>query len=249
MGGLPGDACGEGSRGRIRRSASPEEDQGASLNGERFDPLKIVQAFNHRGVEYVVIGGYAGELHAAAVPPTRDIDFTPVPRRRTSHGSRRCSPILTRGSAPRGYPKVFPSPTTLNHLPTLACGTSPAGSVSSTQLSARRERRLRGRGGWALGGGGGGGENIRRLVGGHFRGPGGRRPAKISPPSPRSKEGPPTNRTHPAGGKSSRWAAGGRGTHDQRLGRPAAWSAAARRHSPEKPGRPTERSVGQVAPT
>jgi hypothetical protein len=27
------------------------------LNAERFDPLEIVQAFNRRGVEYVVIGG------------------------------------------------------------------------------------------------------------------------------------------------------------------------------------------------
>jgi hypothetical protein len=44
---------------------------------ERFDPLKIVEAFNCRDVEYVVVGGYAAELHAAAVPPTRDIDFTP----------------------------------------------------------------------------------------------------------------------------------------------------------------------------
>jgi hypothetical protein len=42
-----------------------------------FDPLRIVKAFNHRGVEYVVIGGFAGELHDAGVPPTRDIDFTP----------------------------------------------------------------------------------------------------------------------------------------------------------------------------
>src|SRR5450756_1312867 len=77
MGGLPGHACGQGPRGGLRRSASPEQDQGASLSAERFDPLKIVQAFNRRGVEYVVIGGYAGELHAAAVPPTRDIDVTP----------------------------------------------------------------------------------------------------------------------------------------------------------------------------
>ena len=62
------------------------------MNGERFDPLKIVQAFNHRGVEYVVIGGYAGELHAAAVPPTRDIDFTP---RATQENLRRLSQVLT----------------------------------------------------------------------------------------------------------------------------------------------------------
>jgi len=62
------------------------------LNGERFDPLQIIQAFNHRGVEYVVIGGYAGELHAAAVPPTRDIDFTP---RNTQENLTRLSQVLT----------------------------------------------------------------------------------------------------------------------------------------------------------
>jgi len=55
------------------------------LNVRRFDPLKIVEAFNRRGVEFVVIGGYAGELHAAAVPPTRDIDFNP---RANQDGSR-----------------------------------------------------------------------------------------------------------------------------------------------------------------
>lgn len=108
MGGLPGGACGQGSCGRIRRSARPEEDQGATLNGEGFDPLKIVQAFNHRGVEYVVIGGYAGELHAAAVPPTRDIDFTP---RATQENLGRLSQVLTDLDArirtegvPRGLP-------------------------------------------------------------------------------------------------------------------------------------------------
>jgi hypothetical protein len=62
------------------------------LNRGRIDPLKIVQAFNHRGVEYVVIGGYAGELHAAAVPPTRDIDFTP---RATEENLGRLSLVLT----------------------------------------------------------------------------------------------------------------------------------------------------------
>ena len=62
------------------------------MNEDRFDPLKIVQAFNHRGVEYVVIGGYAGELHAAAVPPTRDIDFTP---RATAENLSRLSQVLT----------------------------------------------------------------------------------------------------------------------------------------------------------
>jgi hypothetical protein len=62
------------------------------LNDARLDPLKIVQAFNHRGVEYVVIGGYAGELHAAAVPPTRDIDFTP---RVSAENLSRLSQVLT----------------------------------------------------------------------------------------------------------------------------------------------------------
>ena len=62
------------------------------MNAGRFDPLKIVQAFNRLGVEYVVIGGYAGELHAAAVPPTRDIDFTP---RVTQENLGRLSQALT----------------------------------------------------------------------------------------------------------------------------------------------------------
>jgi len=62
------------------------------VNDDRFDPLKIVQALNHRGVEYVVIGGYAGELHAAAVPPTRDIDFTP---RATAENLSRLSQAFT----------------------------------------------------------------------------------------------------------------------------------------------------------
>jgi hypothetical protein len=62
------------------------------VNDDHFDPLKIVQALNHRGVEYVVIGGYAGQLHAAAVPPTRDIDFTP---RTTAENLSRLSQALT----------------------------------------------------------------------------------------------------------------------------------------------------------
>lgn len=62
------------------------------MNAARFDPLEIVQGFNRFGVEYVVIGGYAGELHAAAVPPTRDIDFTP---RVTQENLGRLSQALT----------------------------------------------------------------------------------------------------------------------------------------------------------
>lgn len=45
--------------------------------GELFDPMAIVAAFNRHSVEYVVIGGFAVELHEAPVRPTRDIDFTP----------------------------------------------------------------------------------------------------------------------------------------------------------------------------
>jgi hypothetical protein len=78
------------------------------LSAERFDPLKIVQAFNRRGVEYVVIGGYAGELHAAAVPPTRDIDFTP---RATQANLRRLSRALTdlgAGIRTEGVPEGLP---------------------------------------------------------------------------------------------------------------------------------------------
>ena len=77
MGELPASASREGWRGRICRSARPEESQSVNVVDERFDPLKIVEAFNCRDVEYVVVGGYAAELHAAAVPPTPDIDFTP----------------------------------------------------------------------------------------------------------------------------------------------------------------------------
>ncbi len=78
------------------------------MSGACFDPLKIVQAFNHRGVEYVVIGGYAGELHAAAVPPTRDIDFTP---RATKENLGRLSQVLTDLDArirTKGLPEGLP---------------------------------------------------------------------------------------------------------------------------------------------
>ncbi|MGH3848700.1 MAG: nucleotidyltransferase domain-containing protein [Pseudonocardiaceae bacterium] len=46
-------------------------------DGEMFDPMAIVAVFNQYGVDYVVIGGFAAELHQATVMPTRDIDFTP----------------------------------------------------------------------------------------------------------------------------------------------------------------------------
>jgi hypothetical protein len=62
------------------------------MNNEHFDPFRIVDAFNRRGVEYVVIGGFAAELHAAAVPPTRDVDFTP---RATEENLKRLSLVFT----------------------------------------------------------------------------------------------------------------------------------------------------------
>ena len=41
------------------------------------DVASILVALESHGVEYVVIGGFAVELHDVAVPPTRDIDITP----------------------------------------------------------------------------------------------------------------------------------------------------------------------------
>jgi hypothetical protein len=42
-----------------------------------LDGESIIAAFNAAGVEYVIIGGFAAEIHQAPVPPTQDIDFTP----------------------------------------------------------------------------------------------------------------------------------------------------------------------------
>jgi len=45
---------------------------------ENVDAARIVEVLNRRGVRYVVIGGYAAELHeVAGLPPTRDIDVCP----------------------------------------------------------------------------------------------------------------------------------------------------------------------------
>ncbi|MCP3973951.1 MAG: hypothetical protein GY720_05605 [bacterium] len=38
----------------------------------------MLAALERHGVEYVVIGGFAVELHDVAVPPTRDVDITPA---------------------------------------------------------------------------------------------------------------------------------------------------------------------------
>jgi hypothetical protein len=37
----------------------------------------ILEVLARHGVDYVVIGGFAVELHDVAIPPTRDIDITP----------------------------------------------------------------------------------------------------------------------------------------------------------------------------
>jgi hypothetical protein len=43
-----------------------------------LDAESIIAAFNHHSVQFVVIGGFASQLHGAPVPPTEDIDFTPA---------------------------------------------------------------------------------------------------------------------------------------------------------------------------
>jgi hypothetical protein len=42
------------------------------------DPSTIIETFTRHDVQYVVIGGFAAELHEVAIPPTRDIDVTPA---------------------------------------------------------------------------------------------------------------------------------------------------------------------------
>jgi len=137
MGGLPRRACREGPCGRGGRSASQEEDQGASVNDGRFDPLKIVQAFNHRSVEHVVIGGYAGLLHAARALRPATSTSRPAPQPRTSVGSRRSSLISMPASAPRGTRRSPLFPGRCITCQRLAHGTSPASSVSSTSASSQ----------------------------------------------------------------------------------------------------------------
>jgi len=41
------------------------------------DAAAILDALTRHGVHFVVIGGFAVELHDVAVPPTQDIDITP----------------------------------------------------------------------------------------------------------------------------------------------------------------------------
>lgn len=42
------------------------------------DAVRILQALQQHGVEFVVIGGFAAELHDVAIPPTQDVDITPA---------------------------------------------------------------------------------------------------------------------------------------------------------------------------
>ncbi len=43
-----------------------------------IDASTIVEALARHDIRYVVIGGFAAELHGVAIPPTRDIDVTPA---------------------------------------------------------------------------------------------------------------------------------------------------------------------------
>lgn len=48
----------------------PTQDVGATA---------IIEMLARHDVRYVVIGGFAAELHGVAIPPTRDLDMTPLP--------------------------------------------------------------------------------------------------------------------------------------------------------------------------
>ncbi len=41
------------------------------------DVNTMLDVLNRNEVEYLIIGGFAVELHDVAVPPTRDVDVTP----------------------------------------------------------------------------------------------------------------------------------------------------------------------------
>lgn len=42
------------------------------------DAAAIIETLARHNVKYVVIGGFAAELHGVAIPPTQDIDITPA---------------------------------------------------------------------------------------------------------------------------------------------------------------------------
>ncbi len=45
---------------------------------QRFEPERVIDAFNHAGVRYVVVGGLAVGAHGV-VRATRDLDLVPAP--------------------------------------------------------------------------------------------------------------------------------------------------------------------------
>ena len=47
------------------------------MTGPVFNPRALLAALDHHEVEYVVVGGYAANLHGA-VRPTKDIDVAPA---------------------------------------------------------------------------------------------------------------------------------------------------------------------------
>ena len=60
---------------------------------ENVDAARIVEVLNRHRVAYVIIGGYAAELHEVAdLPPTRDVDVCPATDR---ENLGRLSAVLT----------------------------------------------------------------------------------------------------------------------------------------------------------
>jgi hypothetical protein len=47
-----------------------------------LDAPRILEVLNRHGVEYVVIGAYAAQLHGAPIRKTEDIDVTPSRERK-----------------------------------------------------------------------------------------------------------------------------------------------------------------------
>ena len=47
------------------------------MAAEQFDPVGIIEVLSGHGVEFVIIGAFAAELHAAPIPRTQDVDVTP----------------------------------------------------------------------------------------------------------------------------------------------------------------------------
>lgn len=56
-----------------------------------FDPVRVIEVLADHGVEFVIIGGFAAELHGAPIPATQDVDVTRACRPRTWPAYRRRS--------------------------------------------------------------------------------------------------------------------------------------------------------------